>query len=25
LLEFVKGGTVEQFNEDAATLLRLLA
>jgi len=25
LLEFVKGGTVEQFNEDAATLHRLLA
>jgi len=25
LLEFVKGGTVEQFNEDAVTLLRLLA
>jgi len=24
LLEFVKGGTVEQFNEDAATLHRLL-
>ena len=25
LLEFVKGGTVEQFNEDAVTLHRLLA